>query len=263
MILLLWKMGKLKLQITNHELRIMVLAIVFFIFALLMILSISKPIYETFTILKKFQFPWRWLSLVILPPAVIGGYLIRILPKKYFLFAVSFLVFTVLLLTFNMWKVKNYDYSPDSYYVNEYQGSTDASGENSPIWSIRFMEAKPKANVEVVEGEGKVLESKHSSILHEYEITAIDDKVRVLDNTLYFPGWNVYVDRNKLSLRDVWWQDPNYRGLITFFVEKGHHEIIVKFERTKIRLLAEIISLVSIGLLVSLPMFSKVLWPKK
>jgi len=246
----------------NDKLLVILSYITFWV-AILMILPASKPVYEIITIFKKFQFPWRWLSLAIFPAALLSGYLVRILPKKYSLFIIYCLLFTVPLLTVNMWKVRDYDYSPDSFYLDEYKGTTDSSGENSPVWSIRFMEQTPKANIEVVEGEGEVQDKKHSSILHEYEVTAVDDKVRVLDNTLYFPGWSVYVDGSKLFLHDVWWQDPNYRGLITFFVQKGQHEIIVKFERTKIRLLAEIISLVSIGLLVSLPMFYKVLWSKK
>src|SRR3989344_1108773 len=246
----------------NDKLLVIVSYITFWV-AILMILPVSKPVYEIVTIFKKFQFPWRWLSLAIFPAALLSGYLISKVSSKYLRITLLVIVVFSLISGLSMWKVRAYDHSPDNFYLNEYKGTTDSSGENSPVWSIRFMEQLPKSKVEVVEGEGEAQDRKRSSIRHEYVITAMDDKIRVLDNTLYFPGWSVYVDGKKLSLRDVWWQDPNYRGLITFFVEKGQHEIIVKFERTKIRLLAEIISLVSIGLLVGLPILSKVLWSKK
>jgi len=262
LVLFLWKLGKIKLKITNYDLRIVILAIVFFIFALFMILSISRPIYETFTILKQFQFPWRWLSLAIFLSAIIAGFLSKLIPRANSNIAIYALLAASIFLTRNMWNIENYTNNSDEYYIN-YQGSTDASGETSPIWSVRFMEVKPNAHLEVIDGKAEIAEVSRESVIHQYNVTVVSERVRLLENTLYFPGWNVYIDGNKLALDDLSWQDRDHHGLMTFYVPEGEHEIIVKLERTKVRMLAEIISLISIGLLVSLPILSKVLWSKK
>ena len=261
-VLFLWKLGRIKLKITNYDLRIVILAIIFFIFALFMVLSVSRPVYEAFTILKKFQFPWRWLSLVVFLSAIIAGYLSKLIPKRSSNIVIYTLLAASIFLTRNMWKIENYTHNSDEYYIN-YQGSTDASGETSPIWSVRFMEVKPNMHLEVINGKAEIAEISRESTVHQYNVAVASERVRLLENTLYFPGWNVYLDGDKLDLSELSWQDRDHHGLMTFYVSEGEHEIIVKFERTKIRLLAEIISLVSIGLLVSLPMFYKVLWSKK
>ena len=41
-------------------------------------------------------------------------------------------------------------------------------------------------------------------------------------------------------------QDQNYRGLITFYVDKGKHSVNIIYENTKIRKFADAISLVSL-----------------
>ena len=71
-----------------------------------------------------------------------------------------------------------------------------------------------------------------------------------LENTLYFPGWFVYVDGVKKSPFDIWFQDPNYRGLINFFVPRGKHLIEIKFEETRLRKTADIISLGALFILL-------------
>jgi uncharacterized membrane protein YfhO len=64
-----------------------------------------------------------------------------------------------------------------------------------------------------------------------------------LDNTIYFPGWQVLVDGQKTPIE---FQDMNHRGFITFSVPKGMHNIEVVFRESAVRLFSDMISLFSI-----------------
>ncbi|MBU1140365.1 MAG: hypothetical protein KKA76_15420, partial [Proteobacteria bacterium] len=61
-----------------------------------------------------------------------------------------------------------------------------------------------------------------------------------VDNTFYFPGWSVYIDGKQT---DIQYQDPDYRGIITFNVPMSQHNIEVKFGKTKVRKFADYISI--------------------
>ena len=136
----------------------------------------------------------------------------------------------------------------ESFYKGIYDGTTD-TGESAPIWSVRFMEKRPASNVEIISGKGSIKEIRRNFTKREYRIEALE-KVRILENTLYFPGWNVFVDGRPQVIE---FQDQNYRGLITFYVDKGEHLVNINYKDTKIRKFANLISLIALlitGLLV-------------
>jgi hypothetical protein len=94
----------------------------------------------------------------------------------------------------------------------------------------------------------------------------------MIDYTFYFPNWSVYVDGKTTEINymdgygDVklvggytgWGQveanndaqakrmRPIYRGVITYNLSKGNHNVLIKFEDSKIRLMGKIISAISV-----------------
>ena len=77
---------------------------------------------------------------------------------------------------------------------------------------------------------------------------------RIIVNTLYFPGWQVLVDGYPVEIQ---FQDPSWRGLMTFNVSAGEHQVVVKFGETRLRMFADVISLVGfvvlgVGSIISL-----------
>lgn len=209
-----------------------------FVVSLFLLTEYSLPVWRTVKILQNFQFTWRFLSLAIFPPAVFAGALIYFLPKKFKLFAVYCLLFTVLFLNKNYWHAKDFSYKDESFYTGAYAGTTD-TGESSPRWSVRFMEKFPKAPMEVIEGKAEIKEISRLTTKHIYQINAKSPS-RLVNNTLYFPGWRVLVDGKPVETQ---FQDPAWRGLITFNVPTGEHRVIVKFGETRLRLFSDIIFL--------------------
>lgn len=225
--------------------------IIFFI-SIFLVTNCSQIIWEKISIMQKFQFPWRLLTLSVFASAVLGAIAVSSVQKKYRFFLVILVTFFILFFNKDYWKAKSYFNIPENFYTSVYHSTTD-TGESAPIWSVRFMEKEPKSHTEVIQGSAKTKEIGRSTTNHKYEISA-KTYAGIRENTIYFPGWEVLVDGKPTTIQ---FQDMNNRGVITFFVEKGKHNVDVRFEETKLRLIADLISGVSLIVLILLAGFRK------
>ncbi len=218
---------------------------------LLMILSVflmtswSQPIWQSISLMQKFQFPWRLLSVTVFLSSFAGGISVFLVNKKYSLILSFLVVLVSIFATAHMWKAQSYSDKQESFYSGIFDSTTD-TGESSPIWSVRFMEKRAVAPIEVIEGQANASIISRSSTAHTYRVNA-KIKSRLVENTLYFPGWQVLIDRKPVSVE---FQDPTYRGLMTFWIEEGEHAVEVAFRDTKLRKMANGISLGGFGLLL-------------
>ncbi len=231
----------------KSNLRILIIGLsLYFFFTLYLMTEQAGFIWKHITTLQKFQFPWRFLSVSVLLTSALGGIALFLIPKKFQQ------IVSVLILSLILWFNKDYWHAngllqkPESFYTSIYNSTTD-TGESSPIWSIRFMEHRPKKHIEVILGKAGIEEFSRISTKHMYKITT-DEKIRLRENTLYFPGWEVMVDGKNVPVE---FQDPQNRGLMTFFVGKGEHDVNIVFRETKLRTLANDISILSLFLLLT------------
>lgn len=169
--------------------------------------------------------------------AVISALCFEIIPQK--LKHYSVLVVVLLLFVFNkdFRETNGNFYKPDSFFSGIYTGTTD-TGESSPIWAVSYMKDARDGNMAVIGGNAKIEEVERKSIKHVYKVHAITDS-QLRENTLYFPGWNVFVDNKEIPIE---YQARNNQGVMTFFVPKGEHTILIEFTDTKVRMLANITS---------------------
>jgi len=230
------------------------LFIIFFA-ALFLMTPFTKVIWDKVSILQKFQFPWRLLFVTMFTSSVIGAILFSAIPKKWQLSAFIICGGFILVSTTQMWHPRIYLLKPEQFYTGIYNGTTD-TGESSPIWSIRFMEHKPLAPLEIIHGQGQITVGQRTSTKHDYNVSLIQ-KSQLRENTLYFPGWSVLIDGN---VSPIEFQDANNRGLMTFWVDQGAHTIVARFQETKLRLLADVISVGGLCLLFLLGILKKRLW---
>ena len=136
--------------------------IIFWITLFLMTAS-SNPIWQTATILQKFQFPWRFLSVTVFLAALMGGISLSTISNKYKKIGLLMLVVGLLISNKSYWHTNGFLNKPESFYAGIYNGTTD-TGESAPIWSVRFMEKRPKSKVEIIEGKGRVRGIKRTII---------------------------------------------------------------------------------------------------
>ncbi|MCX6793800.1 MAG: hypothetical protein NTY06_01710 [Candidatus Gottesmanbacteria bacterium] len=206
------------------------------LFSFFIMTSWSKPLWLAVTTLQKFQFPWRFLSVSVFAAAVLGGIALG-RSGKLFLILYSF---CIILASVAMWHPKAYVVHDESFYSGIYPSTTD-TGESSPIWSVRFMEHTAGAPLEVIDGQARITNGFRSSTVHEYLVRVIKPTL-FRENTVYFPNWKIYIDGVPTQIQ---FQNPNYRGLMTFQMVPGNHTVRVVFEDTKIRGYANMISAVT------------------
>ncbi|MSU26102.1 MAG: hypothetical protein EXS44_02455 [Candidatus Levybacteria bacterium] len=240
----------------NKKNKILILGLfIIFILSLFIQTSYSLTVWKLVTTLQKFQFPWRFLSINLFTTSMIAGLIMYAIPKKYSLNICIIIIILSLFLTKDYWHAKAYSQKPELFYTSIYNGTTD-TGESAPIWSIRFMEKRPKSKTEVISGVANVQELYRTSTEHRYLIESkIDSQIR--ENTIYFPGWHIFVDGHEVSLE---FQDINNRGVITFRLSKGKHIVNMIFQNTKVRLLSNYISLGCLVIIVVCSILISRIW---
>jgi len=242
----LWKSRKKEKRVVfGSFLIIMTLLAVFFM------LPQSFFIWNKILLLQNFQFPWRFLAVTVFTTAVLGGFLVEAFPQRVQTGMFIFLFALILFFNKNYWHAQGYFTKPESFFTGVYYGTTD-TGESAPIWSVRFMEHTASSSAQVISGTAAIHQTLRKVDVHAYIITATT-QARILENTLYFPGWRIFIDGSQVPIQ---FQDENYRGLMTFMIPQGTHSVRVIFQESKLRLLSDIISITTLVGVIFISMLS-------
>lgn len=225
--------------------KIYLFGLLLIIVSLFFMQPISAIFWEKLSLLRQFQFPWRLLAVGSIATALLSvSYLSfsQLQKRNIYVLVLALVIFS----TSIYWIPRlGFDYVKESDYWN-FPLNTTYSGETDVIWSAGPAKQYPKQKVEIIDGKGLVSDFKKKSNIHTYTINA-KTSIAIVDHTQYFPGWRAYVDSKSVPIQ---FQDPTWRGELTFRVPMGLHTIRVIFQESKLRLLADIISLVSIILVI-------------
>ncbi len=229
-----------------------ILTFAFFLLSLFMMLKQSDFIWSSISTIQKFQFPWRFLSLTVLTSAFLGAFCFAVIKKENKkIVGIAIVLLLTAFFYASYWRANDYLLKSDGFFKSVYHGTTD-TGESSPIWSIRFMEKEASGPIEVISGSALIQEKYRSTTSHVYTVD-VQQRARIKENTLYFPGWNIYVNDKKLDVNsEIEFQDPQNRGVMTFWLDPGKYNVRVEFEETRLRTVsaaASILSLISLALL--------------
>lgn len=197
-------------------------------------------------ILRPIQFPGRLRTVAIICSSLLGAILAHNYRQSGQTRLVAILATVTVLSVAGCWQVAaTIDAKPDEFWLENYDQPTDV-GESKPIW-LWIKNQQPNDKIATVSGSVINIDiKKWQSEIHEYELTAKIDSI-VGENTAYFPGWTVLVDGKKTPIE---FQNRDWAGLITYPVIQGKHQVKVIFKETRIRLLADIISLMSLAAII-------------
>ena len=203
-------------------------------------LRFSDVFDQHISLLSNIQFPWRIPSVLIFLPPLIYVILLKDLKKQFIL---PVLVLIISLLSFPQLYLKNYWNIDESEYFFSVHNAHSVL--MNTIWTGKTEEYPVEKNKPaIVTGDGKIISSEVHNSSRLYKINA-ETPLRMVDYTFYFPGWKVLIDNQEAPIE---FQDPAYRGVITYNVPKGEHVVSLKFENTKVRRLGDLLSLAALGL---------------
>jgi len=228
-----------------------ILLVLYTLVSVFLMFPISDFIWKRIILLQNFQFPWRFLALIVFTSSVLASlFLDSILRKTNFKLVVLISILIIVAISSFYWKPKAYQNKPESFYTGVYNSTTD-TGESAPIWSVRFMEKAPKAHLELLDGDAKIAETKRMSIYHAYNVE-VKKKTLFEENTLYFPGWEIKANGIPQNIE---FQNKDYRGVMTFHLDKGSYVVEAIYKETKIRALSDAISIVVIFNIIGFLLF--------
>lgn len=237
------------LRKSKENTKILSFALIAAALAIFFTTKYSGIFFQNIFFLNSIQFPWRFLSALIFIPPIIAAFLYERFPKK-----ILFVVLIVIVSYFSFPQIygKNFSVYPIQSYL--FSKENPYSVQMNTIWTGKSEDyPDKKSQGEIIEGTGKIIKQTLKNSSRSYKIDA-KTSLKMVDHTFYFPGWNVYVDNVKTNIE---FQNPSYRGVITYNVPAGEHSVLVIFEDTKVRLLGKIISAISFGLFIALFLLRK------
>lgn len=194
------------------------------------------------------DFPWRLLTPLAFFLALAACLLS--IHKVTKVIGVVLVLFTVLL-SIGFAKPAKIINHPDIYYVTN-DATTTSMDELMPLWVSNSKKPKDryKEKVEVEKGKGTISNLDFNSKIIRFQLVS-QTPVTVKVNTIYFPGWVFQVDENNVELNF-----GGLDGLMRFDLGPGKYQIIGRFTETNIRLFSDIISLISIAVIICLLFYS-------
>jgi len=235
---LLAGVGLYKKKLERKTTVFIIFGLLLFFVAFFFMQPVSIFVWKTVSFLRQFQFPWRFLGVVALATAFLS---ISYSYLKLFKNTIAYCVFLFLIIvsTIYYWNAPlGFDKVDEAYYWN-YPLNTTYFGETDLIWSAGPAKKYPKQRVEPIAGVATITNFSKKSQRHTFTVTS-EKGATLVDHLQYFPGWRAYVDE---KIAPIEFQDQNWRGEITFKVPKGTHSVRVAFEESKIRLLADILTI--------------------
>jgi len=219
--------------------RLLGLLIIFFLSAIFLMLPFSAIFWQMVGRWLPIDFPFRYLALTTLFSSLIAGGLIISFKKKIFLYPMILILLTLVFYgNRNHLRVNQYTDFNDAYYENHFSSSSSFD-EYRPLSIIagKFLPQTRERSM-VKEGEADIQTIEIRSNFQKFQIKAKKES-RIQFNTIYYPGWQLWVSGHKRNI-DI----ASLSGLIQFSLEKGDYEVMLKFSKTKDRIIGEAISLI-------------------
>lgn len=241
----------LKKPISRNKKYLLILSQIVILIGIFMMLPYSKPVWTVFPILISFQYAYRILGILLFAISVLTAIILDMIKRKWLIvFIFLLMVFPTLL---NWGNRKMLPEINDSVLKQEipniaFVGSPLAQAIT--VWSDpmhAWAKSIPAKHMEILKGMGTITELQRNNIQHQYLVNA-KTQLYVRENTLYFPGWTLYIDNNSKAISILTATTP--KGIIGFTIPKGKHIVSVLFKDTFAVTLGKIISGVSSGILL-------------
>ena len=202
----------------------------------------SKFIWQlTLPISRLLQFPWRILIILSFIFPFVVAYSISFIKKPIFQVLIFIPVCILVLIFLPSFKPKEYSFFYEYSAQDTGICATTWEDEYLPTWAKECAGGPARQEIEVRKGSFNLFASNKLS----YEGSSdASDETELIVYKYYFPGWHVEVD-GKSSKLDYTFSKG---GIFKTKIPAGLHLIRVYYEKTPVMWIADLISLVSVGL---------------
>lgn len=240
-------------------------ALVLTLTAIIFMLPESARAWELFRVTNIIDFPWRILMAVVFGSAFLAAWLIsqRVLLGSFTIFLATMVSVLAIYGTRNYHQLNaHWPWSQEHYYEQGPDG--DAYGEYASLYRKTRQGTKFASRVEFIEGEGKFeIQTNKSNVLAVRTQSTQETILRL--NSMYFPGWKVYLDgavydprgTSPCSISADGPEEGDTSGLIVCHLSAGEHEVRAQYELLPVQKWGLLLSLAGTGVIAwwSFPLF--------
>ena len=238
--------------------------------SMVLLLAISRPIWDLFSPLELLQFPFRLLTLVALFLSLVAaGVVAALIPQEddrksaagiqaSLPSAVLVLALAIVLASYPFTRPEHTPVSARDQSIQavidfevEYPdmvGQTsyaDAPPTDTPKVAA-YLEDKPIPLARIIAGEGSVRSIHHGAGSEQVQVSA-QSPVTLQFYTYFYPGWRAIVNGQETEIR----AEGTY-ALITLDLPAGEHDVGIRLTNTTLRTVAALISILAAILLIGL-----------
>lgn len=224
-----------------------------FVLSLFMTHNKSTFIWVNISLLKYFQFPWRFLSLSIFTASILGGLVVSVLKKRWQILISVFIIIATVLLNWQYFKPREFYAISDTEKLTGVLWEQQEKGALLDYLPKTALEPREKAPTTLLVISGKATVNNFTNRSGSWEAKINVAEAAVIEvPVFYFPNWQVYIDGNKYPF-----SYDNVLGRISFALEPGEYTVIGKFENTPIRTVGNTLTLLSAAGLVAYVIYAK------
>ena len=227
---------------------------VLWLITLLMMFQPTNFIWENFPLLKEINYPWTLLGPLVFLTAICSGWVTLHEKEGRILGAAAVAVSALFTLTYA--NPEKYINNPDTYYMTN-DATTTSSKEYTPLWVKELPLEMPEKRIYSPNSNVSISQTSYTSNKIVFD-TETEDATEVVINTIYYPGWQAWVNGSPTTI-----DYKNDRGVMVIKVDKGKSAVTLKFSETPTRKAANIVSLVSLFIVLLLPLYSLFIWKKR
>lgn len=212
-----------------------------FIISIIIMLPISQLFWNVIRNIAIIDFTWRILPLTVFSVSVLAGFLVWYFNRTGLVLLILISILAVYANRNHLRINKPQDWSVPFYLVLE--RTTNLADEYTPKWAPKYLMKKPIITKVQYTDDAAVITVHHNRSNYLDATVEASKSGQVKINTVYYPGWSVYVDGKKVPL--------NYEssGFMEIKLDPGKYYVEAKFGETPLRLFSDGMSLISLGFL--------------
>lgn len=231
----------------KNNLKTPLLFFIIFLFFVFLTHNKSTFIWQTFSFMSFYQFPWRFLSIAIITSSFVAGSIILLVNKKHQLLTTIIISITVIILNFSYFKediwfknlTDSQKLSSEEIVKQSGAGLKDYWPKYSQDFPTSYAPDQPIVSNDVV----VTSYTKKSNKVNLTIFSKSDTKITI--PLTYFPNWQLFIDDKKTNFTI-----NKELGLIEFNLSAGKHSVLLKLFNTPIRTISNLVSVISLALAI-------------
>jgi len=226
--------------------KLLIFPLIAFGLAVFLTTQSSELIWKAIPPLAFVQYPWRFLVLAVFAASFAAGGIATAF-KKFTLPVSGVLLFTLLILNTKYFQPQSFNGLTSAEYTAEEKIKWETSRISDEYLPKDFPTPTSRDDVAweklaILSGQASLNHLNLRSHQYNFDLSA-QTPTEVLINVAYFPGWKVWVNGNETDPAIV-------DGKIRLSFVPGDYQVVLKFTNTSIRTLANLMTLISILVLL-------------